>query len=199
MGVHWSLVYVLYKWCDSYRQARTQGHHRDSQHTTVYKQQQTRRVTKSFLLYSGAKQAWTQVQCPPTLLHLHCRVCPSSRATYPESNRDCTNTNFSSTRAAHKLRQVNRADRLFLPWMLCPLMSHSAPAAILTCLYRTFVYCQSWGYDNKTSLNECNRRCLTAVGETALQTPKVLHCFLNKKMRFSYSLLETRMFYRCSQ
>lgn len=49
---------------------------------------------------------------------------------------------------AQKLVQVNPVDPLFLPWMLCPPISHFSPSAILTCLYRTCEDCASWGLEN---------------------------------------------------
>lgn len=54
-----------------------------------------------------------------------------------------------TARAAEKLIQVNQVDWLFLPWVLClPFVSHFAPSAILTCLYRTCEDCASWGLEN---------------------------------------------------
>lgn len=116
MGAHWWLAYVLYKWCDSYRQASARGHHRDSQYTTVYKQQQMRRhITKTFLLFSGAKQVWTHVQSirlrySKARRHRCLRVCSTFGTTSPKSNSESstkTDTAESSGPAVSSLGAVS--------------------------------------------------------------------------------------------
>lgn len=191
--------------CDSYRQASTRGYLRDSQYTTVYKQQQMRRVTKSFLLFSGAKQAWTHVQSvrlrySKAWCHRCLRVCSTFGATSPKSNSESstkTDTGESSGLAVSSLGAVSSFRITFRP-----ICHPNLPLQNMRGL---------WELGVRKYLSTClNRyRCSPENGEVVLETPKALHCCLKWKRKInpavaltvwksSGPMLETRMPYKCS-